>query len=494
MLQLEIVRNKILAAFPGIQVDLIARSSRGDALADIPLQTVEGSDFFTADIFEMLTSGQADIAVHSLKDMSSEHFFGDHYFAVVDRDDTRDMAIFNPDILEKISKGESLQIGTCSPRREEMALTFLRKALPQLHESIRINVKPIRGNVETRLRKLDSGEYDATLLATAGVNRLLRSEKDAPLLRSLLEGKKIMLLPLVECVPAPCQGAIVAEALPGNYRAVDILRTINNTVLFDDCYAEKKMAIGYGTGCQQSFGVTSLQTGRGQYRYAAGRDASGHTFMHWHPLPSPAIEEATLFSTTDFMRDFFRYEWLGSAPAIPHTTIFIANYKLLNHPSGTACLEGKRILASGTKTWFELAKNGYWVTACADALGFESLLPALRMPVLDIPVSGIFILTHDDAAQRWQEKGFAAAGTYRLQPLLQPAVCKAISEAKAICWSSYAQYQYYGSLTGRQVTHICAGGETARLLQEAGLDPVVFPTLKAFELWRKTYIPSPGAA
>ena len=76
LLQLEKVKQKIEAAYPGINVQIIARSSRGDALQDVPLHTVEGSDFFTQDIFDALANDEADIAVHSLKDMSSEHFFG----------------------------------------------------------------------------------------------------------------------------------------------------------------------------------------------------------------------------------------------------------------------------------------------------------------------------------------------------------------------------------------------------------------------------------
>ena len=134
LLQIDIVKRKIQSAFPDMNVEVIARSSKGDALQNIPLHTVEGSDFFTQDIFDALTIGEADIAVHSLKDMSSEHFFGPNKFAVVDRDDTRDVAIFNSDIEEKIKRGEKIIIGTCSPRREEMATVFLKKALPQLND------------------------------------------------------------------------------------------------------------------------------------------------------------------------------------------------------------------------------------------------------------------------------------------------------------------------------------------------------------------------
>ena len=205
LLQIDIVKRKIETEFPNIKVEVIARDSKGDALQNIPLHTVEGSDFFTQDIFDALTAGEADIAVHSLKDMSSEHFFGSNKFAVVNRDDTRDVAIFNKDIKEKIKRRETIIIGTCSPRREDMATLFLKKALPQLNAEINIESKDIRGNVETRLRKLNSGEYDATILATAGLNRLLRSEQDVKLIRELLADKKLMVLPLIECVPAPFQ-------------------------------------------------------------------------------------------------------------------------------------------------------------------------------------------------------------------------------------------------------------------------------------------------
>jgi hydroxymethylbilane synthase len=306
LLQVDMVKQKIRSAFPYIHVDVIERSSRGDDLPDIPLHTVEGSDFFTREIFDALTNGEADIAVHSLKDMSSEHFFGQNKFAVIDRDDAGDVAIFNKYIEEKIKRGETVIIGTCSPRREEMATVFLKKALPQLNSDIRIETRAIRGNVETRLRKLDNGEYDATILATAGINRFLRSEKNSPLIKDLLAGKKLMLLPLIECVPAPCQGAIVAEAHHSNAMAIEVLDTINDPELFADCFAEKKEAIKYGAGCIQKFGVTTISTRNGKYVFAAGKDSEGTEFVKWDPLPDFKID-GELFSSTDVMSGFFDY-------------------------------------------------------------------------------------------------------------------------------------------------------------------------------------------
>ena len=491
LLQIDIVKQKIQSAFPELKVEVIARSSKGDSLREIPLHTVEGSDFFTQDIFDALANGEADIAVHSLKDMSSEHFFGSNVFAVVDRDDTRDVAIFNSGIEEKIRRGEAIVIGTCSPRREEMATVFLKKALPQLHKEINIITKPIRGNVETRLKKLNSGEYDATILATAGLNRLLGSKEDGSLIRQLLSDKKLMLLPLIECVPAPCQGAIVSEANPSNTKAVEILKAINDEQLFEDCYAEKKEAIKYGKGCIQKFGVTTIATKNGKYLYAAGKDVEGTEFVKWDPLPEVDIKN--LFSSTDLMKDFFDYQWNTDDILIEEPVVFVANYKALQGKGGVELRE-KIILASGTKTWFELARQGYWVTASADALGFEFLLPSLRMPLFDIGILDNVIFTHEIAAERWRKKGYSAVSNSKLLSNNNEMIKGSIAAADAIFWSSYSQYEFYGQYAKPGVKHLCASGETAELLKQQGLKPVIFPTIKAFEQWRKYSIRSHSVA
>ncbi len=514
LLQIDIVKRKIQSAYPGIKVEVTGRSSRGDALQNIPLHTVDGSDFFTQDIFDALANGEADIAVHSLKDMSSEHFFGDNQFAIIDRDDTRDVAIFNSNVEEKMQRGEVIIIGTCSPRREEMATVFLKKALPRLNSEIKIETKPIRGNVETRLRKLDSGEYDATILATAGLNRLLRNREDAPLIKDLLTEKKLMLLPLIECVPAPCQGAIVAEAHHSNTKAIAILKAINDEELFADCLAEKEEAIKYGAGCIQKFGVTTINTTNGKYLYAAGKDAEGTEFVKWNSFPEIAFI-GPLFSSTDVMKGFFNYEWNSDPISFNKPVVFVANYKaiqnstieLLLYKSAHRVLRttkeklnsidqpgSKIILASGTKTWFELAKKGFWVTAGADALGFEFLLQSLQMPLFDIKQNDIVILTHEDAAKRWSVKGYDAVSNYKLVSKNDSVIQTSIESASAIFWTSFSQYEYYGKYAKKDVKHMCAGGETAALLKQAGLAPVIFPTIKAFEQWRKYSIRSHSVA
>lgn len=492
LLQIDIVKQKIQSAFPNHNVEVIERTSRGDDLQNIPLHTVEGSDFFTSDIFDALTGGGADIAVHSLKDMSSEHFFGQNKFAVVDRDDTRDIAVFNYYIEEKIKRGEPIVIGTCSPRREEMATVFLKKALPQLHHEIKIEIRAIRGNVETRLRKLDSGQYDATILATAGLNRLLTSKEGAGIVKQLLADKKLILLPLIECVPAPCQGAIVAEAHHSNARAIKIIDAINNVEIFDHCYAEKEQAIKYGAGCIQKFGVTTIGTRNGKYLFAAGKDAEGTEFVKWDPLPGLQID-GELFSTTDVMKELFDYDWSDADFKFGRPAVFVANYKAIR--SGEIdSLAGKTIFVSGTKSWFALAKKGYWISGSADGLGFEFLLASLGIPLFKIKPDDITILTHKAAAVRWSFKGYDAAFSYELIAKDDASIQRSIAGADAIFWTSFSQFEVYHKYAKQSAKHLCAGGETAELLKQAGIEPVIFPTIKAFELWRKYSIRSRNVA
>ncbi|MEO5563070.1 MAG: hydroxymethylbilane synthase, partial [Chitinophagaceae bacterium] len=496
--------------YPNLKIDITGVTTQGDKILDKSLDKIGGKGLFTKELELGLLEETADIAVHSLKDMSSEHFFGGNRFAVPDRNDVRDIAIFNKDIINKIRSGESIIVGTCSPRREEMATEFLRKALPQIHSEIIVETKPIRGNVETRLRKLNSGEYDATILATAGLNRLLSSESDSPLIKELLKDKKLMLLPLIECVPAPCQGAVVGEAHYSNQKAIRVLGHINDQKLFDDCVAEKKAAAAYGKGCLQKFGVTTLSYEDSDTLYAAGRDQYEKEFNYWYTVPELKTEHKNFFSSTDHMGSFFEYDYDPGEIKIEAPVVYVSNYKALaqsapdsyrdnNHlpiAIGTSLLvqslQQTRVWAAGTKTWYELAKQGIWVEGCADAFGLEFLERAWQMPLLNISKEDVQVITNHHAAANWREKGWKTSGTYETKAQPKEELAKQIAEADIIFWTSFQQYELYKDVLKKNVQHVCPSGETAVLLRSAGLDPIVFPNIKSFQQWRKTISHSPS--
>ena len=483
--QARLVAGRVRRVHPNVEIELVPRNSRGDRLTNVPLSALDGTDFFTEEIFEALRAGEADIAVHSLKDMSAPHFFSHHAFAVVDREDVRDIALFHPSVHEKLLRGERIIIGTCSPRRERMATEFLRHALPSTGRPADIEVRPIRGNVEGRLQQLHDGVFDATILATAGLIRLLQS--DNGLISGLLADKPRMVLPLVECIPAPCQGAIVAEADPDRPEMQRLLKAINDEGLLADAVAEKRLAWGYGTGCLQKFGVVTLRNVHGVCQYAAGEDQHGQAFSHWSGLPEAPEPGDVWFSSTDHMRSFFRYAPTSDPLQTEAPVVFIANYKALNEPGVREMLDGRRIWVSGTRTWLELSRMGIWVEGSADALGIAQLAPLWASPLIGIRREEVCMLTHAEAAERRRARGELAVAPYRLEATMDAGVCEILAGATHVFWSSFAQYEHYGRFVRPDATHACPGGETADRLLEAGIRPVIFPTLKSFMAWKQQH-------
>lgn len=484
LIQAEIVKSKILIVQPDTEVVIRGMTSKGDRLVDQPLSTMSGMDFFTADIFQEIQEGNAQIAVHSLKDMSSEHFFSHDAFALIERNDPRDIVIFNEDIEQKIANNQPIKIGTSSPRREEMVIKFLNKALPKLQKDIDISTTPIRGNVDTRLQKLDSGLYDGIILATAGLNRLLAYCDENAVLHQFLVRKKIMILPLIECTPAPCQGMIVAEGNPNNSTICALLRKISDDKLMEAAINEKSKARTFGSGCSQKFGVTTINTKHGTHLYASGIDNEGNGINEWTNLPKSLDVLTNIFATNDVMKDFFEYKWSEIIPEIETNHVFVANPKIAHNNQILTSLKGKTIWAAGSKTWYDLARAGIWVTGSTDGMGFEYLESILKMSLIRADLKDLTILTHHNGAERWQQKGVKAVGYYDLIAKNDEGIIQAMQVADFVFWTSFSQYQSYQQYAKESVMHSCAGGETATLLIESGINPIIFPTIKSFEQWR----------
>lgn len=489
-IQIELVKTQLLQTFPGINVLIKTSTSLGDRLQHIPLQTVQGTDFFTEEVFENLYTGEADIAVHSLKDMSAAHFFGGNVFAVVDRDDVRDVAIFNPNVLDKIKSHEPVSIGTCSPRRELMASLFLKRALPQLGKEIQIQTKVIRGNVDTRLRKLHEGEYDGIILAAAGLNRLLQHAEYKQSIQTLLESKKLMVLPLIECTPAPCQGAIVAEALPQNKKAIEVLSSINKTKFLEQCIQEKKTALRYGAGCDQKFGVATISYTNREAMLASGRNELGSEFTDWYNLPEIETEGKTLWDGSTVKTSSAAS--LQTPDNLSIDIAFISNDFAVSLTI-ESWLKGKRIWVAGSKTWFKLAKKGIWVEGCSDGRGLESLSKVWESPLIRIEKDKVTILTHKQAADNWGAKGWTAVGTYHTIANVQNASAQVnqIQSSDIIFWSSANQFHQLKHWVKGTAVHACASGETFNQLKNSGIEPIVFPTIESFQQWKSSIIPSP---
>src|SRR5579875_2844425 len=160
LVQSEMVRAALERRHPGLEVELVRITTRGDTVLDRPLAAIGGKGLFVTEIEDAMRDGRVDLAVHSAKDLPSELPLDMTFAAIPRREDARDVLVGNVQAIEALAEGA--RVGTSSPRRQ----CQLRALRPDLDSA------DVRGNVDTRLRKLDSGDYDAIILAAAGLNRL----------------------------------------------------------------------------------------------------------------------------------------------------------------------------------------------------------------------------------------------------------------------------------------------------------------------------------
>ena len=223
----------------GVNAELVTITTRGDRRQDVPLAAIGGKGVFVREIHDALLGGDIDLAVHSAKDMAATPPEGLVVAAAFPREDPRDAIVLpqgGQSLHPSAGAGHSssdLLFGTDSPRRTAQ--------LRRLHPDARFG--PIRGNVDTRLRKLDAGEVDALVLACAGLRRLG------------LAGRISLALEVDACVPAPGQGIIATEARRGDARTLELMDALNDPAARTALAAEQAVVTELGGGCRLPLGV-----------------------------------------------------------------------------------------------------------------------------------------------------------------------------------------------------------------------------------------------
>ena len=202
--QAETIAERLRAQYPDISVTLLPVSTKGDEILNQPLADIGGKGLFIKELEVLLLSGAADLAVHSLKDVPAELADVFTIAAVTEREDPRDAFVSSTySCLEEMPAGA--KIGTSSLRRQSQIL----------HRRPDLIVESLRGNVQTRLRKLDEGDYDAIILAAAGLIRLGKAERIA----SFLETE--------DSIPAAGQGIMAIETRKADTELIDMLQFLN---------------------------------------------------------------------------------------------------------------------------------------------------------------------------------------------------------------------------------------------------------------------------
>jgi hydroxymethylbilane synthase len=232
------IKDKIENLFPGTEVKLNEITSRGDKILDKPLALIGGKGHFTKELEDAMLSGKADMAVHSLKDVPTYIPDGLELCAITQRQDQSDVLLSHTyPSMDDLPKGAI--VGTTSLRRRMQLL----KMRPDLE------VKDLRGNVNTRLRKLSEGQYDAIILAYIGLHRL-DLLKDIPFVEKL-----------DFFIPPMGQAALGIEIVADNDRVRDVAMAINDADTFLCTQIERDFVAAIGAGCSAPVAVNAVIVG-----------------------------------------------------------------------------------------------------------------------------------------------------------------------------------------------------------------------------------------
>ena len=246
--QAEHVRGRLQAGHPGLQVDLVTMSTQGDRVLDSPLARIGGKGLFVKELEQALLGGRADIAVHSMKDVPAELPEGLGIGAILEREDPRD-AFVSSQFISIGDLPQGARVGTSSLRRQ----CQLRAARPDLQ------ILDLRGNVGTRLSKLDEGQYDAIVLACAGLKRLGMEERITCAISP------------DEMLPAIAQGVIGIECRLGDDRVADLVKPLAHFDTRLRTRAERAMNAALAGGCQAPVaGYSELRDGLIELRGLVG--------------------------------------------------------------------------------------------------------------------------------------------------------------------------------------------------------------------------------
>ncbi len=230
MWQAEHVRARLSSLYPQCSVEILGMTTRGDQILDRALSKVGGKGLFVKELEVAMAEGQADLAVHSLKDVPMDMPEGFALAAILEREDPRDAFVSN-DYANLAELPDGAVVGTSSLRRQALIAVRYPKLV----------IRPLRGNLDTRLGKLDRGEYAAIILAAAGLKRLGLAQR----IRALLDPE--------QSLPAAGQGAMAIEIVCARADGVDLLALLaplNDVPTAQAVRAERRVSKLFGGSCQ----------------------------------------------------------------------------------------------------------------------------------------------------------------------------------------------------------------------------------------------------
>ncbi|HYO99233.1 MAG TPA: hydroxymethylbilane synthase [Pyrinomonadaceae bacterium] len=250
--QSEWVKARLTELHPRTEIRIEIIKTSGDVMQNVPLAVIGGKGVFTKELEEALLAEEIDLAVHSLKDLPTTLPDNLSITAVTEREDARDALIFREGVAS--SQNNSLRD---LPQNAVVGTSSLRRQAQLKHLRPDVRIKDLRGNVDTRLRKLDEGGYDAIILASAGLRRLG------------FERRINASIPHAEMLPAVGQGALGIETRANDARTLSLVALLEHAPTRAACTAERALLYALGGGCQVPIAAHAVMSGGSTLRLEA---------------------------------------------------------------------------------------------------------------------------------------------------------------------------------------------------------------------------------
>lgn len=369
-LQAYMVGDALIKNHPGLEIEYRFKESLGDKNLTDPLWKIPEKGVFTEDFYGELIRGEADMVVHSWKDLPTEHKSDTKIVATLPRADQRDLLLLKTSHFENIRSTQALRVFSSSPRREYNLTDFFKSHLPFSLNSVKF--ESVRGNVPTRIRKLlESSEVDGLIVAKAALDRLLTAPQEEfrevqKLLRSYLQSLTWTVLPLCVNPNAAAQGALAVEIVSGRRDLEETLKPIHDESTFQCVQKERALLAGFGGGCHQKIGVAILERPYGEITLLKGLSDQGQV-LNTRSLSSTSGRPTTFTPEEMWSSEVKAEREALSFQSLPSkiNALYVARAEAwpdnLQSPGF--------IWAAGIKTWKNLAQKGIWVHGCAESLG-----------------------------------------------------------------------------------------------------------------------------
>lgn len=474
-----------LERLTGDTFELDVIKTQGDMITNIPLWQLEGANFFTKELDEALLTGRVDLVVHSYKDLGSIRPDGLTLAAVTKRTYAHDILLIKNQTIAELKNRNEFIVGTSSPRRMTNLSESLSSFLP-LGSHLQVIPKVLRGNVNTRIQKLQDGEYDAIVLALPGIERLALTESSRVELERLLVGMNFMILPQSVFPSSASQGALAIECAtdrPDNGELLNKLQKMQDHDTKEEVSRERIAFNEYGGGCHLAVGINVkkkdnlfVHTHRGilegipvHVSKLEGRDLP-HFFVKpkvFNGLPSDDLLVKKLPLKVDLA-------------GVDHL------YVTSKHCLTSIIKTPQSLWAAGTKTMKDLAARGFWVNACADSLGDDEIknLRGSKAVALMIDTRApISVLSNDEATSTLGT--VIPCYTRVIEQNIDKAFEEKILTTDVFYWTSFFQYKAYIAKFPQIINrvHVCGLGKTYQQFKEHNINILPMSSMVEFKNW-----------